>query len=89
MNSIITREFDDGWERGGTCIAAQRLREALAIIDAINAGELLAALPTSSSDRHRHQAAVTLLDLLERTLRAALSNAPAGGDPCREAGISP
>jgi hypothetical protein len=83
MNSFITRDFDNGWMIPETCVSAKHLREALAIIDAINAGELLAALPASTNERHRHQTAVSLLGLLERTLRAALSEVPAQADPCQ------
>jgi len=86
MNSIITPDFNGEWAIPVTCVAAKHLHEALAIIDAINAGELLAALPASTSDRHRHEVAVALLGLLERTLHAALGDAPARARPCREAG---
>ena len=68
-----------------TCVSAKHIREALAIIDAINAGELLAALPASVNDRHRHQTAVSLLGLLEKTLRNALAAVPAQAHPCQTA----
>ena len=85
MNSFITRDFDDGWMIPETCVSAKHIREALAIIDAINAGELLAALPASVDDRHRHQTAVSLLGLLERTLRNALTAVPVQAHPCQAA----
>ena len=85
MNSLTTRDFDDGWLIPETCLSAKHIREALAIIDAINAGELLAALPASVNDRHRHQTAVSLLGLLERTLRNALIAVPAPAHPCQAA----
>jgi hypothetical protein len=85
MNSFITRDFDNGWMIPESCVSAKHLREALAIIDAINAGELLAALPASADDRHRHQTAVSLLGLLERTLRNALTEVPAKARPCQAA----
>jgi len=85
MNSFITRDFDDGWMIPETCVSAKHIREALAIIDAINAGELLAALPASVDDRHRHQTAVSLLGLLERTLRNALTTIPVQAHPCQAA----
>ncbi|MGC9953053.1 MAG: hypothetical protein ABSD21_02090 [Rhizomicrobium sp.] len=85
MNSFITRDFDNGWMIPETCVSAKHLREALAIIDAINAGELLAALPASANDCHRHQTAVSLLALLERALRAALTEVPAQAHPCHAA----
>lgn len=83
MNSIITRDFDDSWTIPETCVSAKHVREALAILDAINAGELLAALPASEAERHRHQTAVSLLGLLERALRDALAAVPAQAHPCR------
>jgi hypothetical protein len=85
MNSLINRDFDDGWTIPETCVSAKHIREALAIIDAINAGELLAALPASVDDRHRHQTAVSLLGLLEKTLHNALSGIPAQAHPCQAA----
>jgi hypothetical protein len=85
MNSFITRDFDDGVMIPETCVSAKHIREALAIIDAINAGELLAALPASVDDRHRHQTAVSLLGLLERALRNALTAVPAQTHPCQAA----
>jgi hypothetical protein len=85
MNSFINRDFDDGWMIPEACVSAKHIREALAIIDAINAGELLAALPASVDDRHRHQTAVSLLGLLERALRNALAAVPVQAHPCRAA----
>ena len=85
MNSFINRDFDDGWMIPETCIPARQIREALAIIDAINAGELLTALPASVNDYHRHQTAVSLLDLLEKTLRQALNEFPTKAGFCRAA----
>jgi hypothetical protein len=85
MNSLFIRDFDDGWMIPETCISAKHIREALAIIDAINAGELLAAMPASVNDRHRHQTAVSLLGLLERTLRNALTAVPVQAHPCQAA----
>ena len=89
MNSLINRDFDDGWMIPETCVSAKHIREALAIIDAINAGELLAALPALVDDRHRHQTAVSLLDLLERTLRQALTAVPVQARPCQTANNEP
>jgi hypothetical protein len=85
MNSFIARDFDGGWMIPETCVSAKHIREALAIIDAINAGELLAALPASEGDHHRHQTAVSLLGLLERTLRNALAAVPVQAHPCQAA----
>jgi hypothetical protein len=85
MNSFINRDFDDGWMIPKAHVSAKHFHEALAIIDAINAGELFAALPASENDRHRHQTAVSLLGLLEKTLRQALSEVPANAGPCRAA----
>ncbi len=85
MNSFINRDFTDGWMIPETCVLTKHLHEALAILDAINAGELLAAVPVSADDRHRHQTALTLLDLLERTLRQALSETSNDTDSDRAA----
>jgi hypothetical protein len=81
MNSFIIRDFDDDSLIPETRISAKPINEALAIIDAINTGELLAALPASVDERHRHQTAVSLLGLLERTLRNALIAVPAKARP--------
>ncbi len=85
MNSFNNQDFDDGWMIPETCVSARRIREALAIINSINAGELLAAMPASAGDRHRHQTAVSLLGLLERTLSGALKDIAAGAEPCQAA----
>ena len=86
MNSIVTREFESSWMIAEDCISAKHIREALSIIDAINAGELLGALPAAKADRHRHQTAVSLLGILEKSLRNALTDVPAVERPCRAAG---
>lgn len=83
MNSITTRDFESGWMIPENCVSARHVREALSIIDAINAGELLGALPAAEADRHRHQTAVSLLGIVEKSLRNALSDAPAMAQPCR------
>jgi len=85
MNSVITREFESSWMIPESCVSAKHIREALSIIDAINAGELLGALPAAQADRHRHQTAVSLLAILEKSLRNALTDAPAVARPCRAA----
>jgi len=85
MSSLVTRDFDNGWMIPESCVSAKHIREALSIVDAINAGELLAALPASAIDRHRHQTAVSLLAILEQTLRSALSEFPGQTHPCHAA----
>jgi hypothetical protein len=50
----------------------QTVRECLAMIQAISAGEFLSALPSCPLDSHRHQIAVALLDIVERRLHGAL-----------------
>jgi hypothetical protein len=54
------------------CGPQERLREGLAILKAIEAGDLLAATPPNPADRERHQAAVLLLAVLEQVLQNAL-----------------
>ena len=49
------------------------LVQALALLDAINMGELLSALPEADDDRERHQAGVNLLGILEAQLKARLA----------------
>lgn len=73
MGSIVSQDFDKSWALPENCVSEKSVREALSIIDAINAGELLAALPESAADRHRHQTAVSLLAVLEHLLRDALN----------------
>lgn len=51
-------------------VAAGRVREARAVLAAIEAGELLAAVPATPRDRAAHAAAVSLLAILERELAA-------------------
>jgi hypothetical protein len=48
--------------------AIARLTEALAILDAIDRGDLLAALPAAPDAAGRHQCAVSLLSVLRREL---------------------
>lgn len=82
MNAFNKRDFETGWTIPGPCASTKHIREALSIIDAINAGELLAALPACANERHRHQAAVSLLGIVERTLRDALNAAPTASQTC-------
>lgn len=49
---------------------AGRLREAIAILDAIDMGELLCELPDGADAGRRHQSAVSLLAILHRDLSA-------------------
>ena len=85
MNSFVTRDFDHSWMIPESSVSAKRIREALAIVDAINEAELLAALPAAAIDRHRHQTAESLLGILEKTLRSALIESPTRAAPCRAA----
>lgn len=48
------------------------VEEALALLDAVVAGELLTAAPTHPGDRERHLAAVRLIELAHRRLAAAV-----------------
>lgn len=48
------------------------LQQALALLDAINQGELLSVLPEDEDDRERHQTGVTLLGVLETQIKARL-----------------
>ena len=50
--------------------ATGRLREAMAILHAIDSGGLLRALPAAPSARQSHQAAVSMLAVLRRELQA-------------------
>jgi hypothetical protein len=82
MNSFNKRNFKNGWMIPESCASAKHIRDALSIIDAINAGELLAALPASANERHRHQTAVSLLGIVEQTLRDALNAVPTVSQTC-------
>jgi hypothetical protein len=84
MGSIRTQDFEKSWALPENCVSEKLVREALAIVDAINAGELLAALPEGAADRHRHQTAVSLISVLEHLLREALSDDPIAVKPLRE-----
>jgi hypothetical protein len=48
---------------------AARLREALAALDLIRSGELLAAPAENSAARRKHAIALALIDFLEQHLR--------------------
>lgn len=50
-----------------------RIRESLALLAAIEMGELLAAAPAAPGDRKRHTAAVWLLDIVQERLEHGLS----------------
>jgi hypothetical protein len=50
--------------------ALARLSEALAILEAIDRGELLGELPAAAEAAERHQCAVSLLAVLRRELEA-------------------
>jgi hypothetical protein len=52
--------------------ARNDLRDALAIMDAIEFGELLAARPEAPDERARHIAGVALLQILNGRVRRAL-----------------
>lgn len=50
--------------------AVGRLHEAIALLEAIERGDLLAELPTQADAAPRHQCAVSLLAVLRRELEA-------------------
>lgn len=56
--------------------AAAAIEEALALLDAVTAGELLAALPPQAIDRERHCAGVRLVEMARERLAAAGRRAP-------------
>jgi hypothetical protein len=55
-----------------------RLRETLAVLDAICMGELLSAMPECEADRKRHQTAISLLDMLHDRLIEAVHDIDLG-----------
>jgi hypothetical protein len=56
----------------GVEAARNDLRDALALMDAIEFGELLAARPEAPDERARHVAGVALLELVNGRVRRAL-----------------
>jgi hypothetical protein len=52
---------------------AARLRDALGVLEAIEAGELVAGSPPHPGDRRRHDAGLAALSMLERDLGRLLS----------------
>lgn len=56
------------------------VEEALALLDAVVAGELLIAAPRHPGDRERHVAAVRLVELARARLAAALEITLADND---------
>lgn len=69
LTSIAMSDSEADDDKGET----GALREALALLDAINFGELFAALPTNPGDRVRHQTGIELLEMLRARLKASLS----------------
>lgn len=51
---------------------AEGLTESLALLQAIDLGELLSAVPASAADRRRHETAVGLLSIQDRLLQDLL-----------------
>jgi hypothetical protein len=51
---------------------AERLVESLALLQAIDLGELLSAAPAAPADRRRHETAVGLLSIQDRLLQDLL-----------------
>lgn|GEM_PF-5964681 len=61
-NELIFEDYDpQSW-----------LVQAIAVLDAINMGELFSALPPEDDDRLRHGAGVSLLDMLGHHLKIQL-----------------
>ena len=56
------------------------VEEALALLDAVVAGELLAMAPRHAGDRARHVAAVRLVEIARARLAAALDASLAGDE---------
>lgn len=56
------------------------VEEALALLDAVVAGELLAMAPRNAGDRARHVAAVRLVEIARARLAAALDMTAAGDE---------
>jgi hypothetical protein len=52
---------------------AEGLVESLALLQAIDLGELLSAAPQAAADRRRHETAVGLLSIQDRLLQDLLS----------------
>jgi len=61
------------------CGAIERIREGIAILHAIDQGGLLEELPEDAGAQTRHEAAVTMLGILEERLRQALEREGDGG----------
>ncbi|HEX3367926.1 hypothetical protein [Phenylobacterium sp.] len=59
--------------------AVGRLVEAIAILDLIEAGDLLAELPAEAAARRSHQRAVSLLAILRRELAGVRNDLAAAG----------
>lgn len=59
--------------------AIGRLHEAIAVLDAIDLGDMLGALPEDPADANAHQRAVSLLAVLRRDLVALRRDMQAAG----------
>lgn len=57
----------------GTKVTAQ-ISSVLALIRAIDYGELLAVPPEDEAERHRHRTALSMIDLMEQELCGALES---------------
>lgn len=60
--------------------ASAAIEEALALLDAVVAGELLATAPRHAGDRERHVAAVRLVEIARARLAAAVEVTHAGDE---------
>lgn len=80
VQGSIRLQIDTAHEarNAANCGVMRAMRDALAILNAIEEGGLLDVLPEHENDRRRHQTGRTMLELLETRLRHAIA-VPDGG----------
>ena len=76
----MAEHLDDGDDMTGMVEdAAGRLREARALLDAIDRGGMLAEMPANPEAWRSHQAAVSMLMVLSREIEAVIAQLEAAG----------
>ncbi|HZZ30467.1 MAG TPA: hypothetical protein VFE10_00620 [Phenylobacterium sp.] len=70
---------DPPWPADPVDDAVGRLEEAIAILDSIEAADLLGELPAKAAARRSHQRAVSLLAILRRELAGVRNDLAAAG----------
>jgi hypothetical protein len=74
LSPLHSVEMETTSSQDEACTMMSAIRDALAILDAIEQGGLFEALPEFDNDRSRHRTGITLIALMEQRLRQAVGN---------------